>query len=188
MERNDTQLAERLKSRDADTLRVIIRHYSGYVMAVVSHTLPGYTRREDREELVSDVFVALWNNVPKLKPQASLKPWLAVAARNKALNWARARARRVAEVPLDAIDDESFYAHRTDNEGTDNDEASGFLHALLESLDERSRDVLTRHYYLQQSVREIAQDTGQTESSVKTRLHRGRRGLRARLGEKGASL
>jgi RNA polymerase sigma-70 factor (ECF subfamily) len=185
-EKDDRQLTARLKGRDTRALREVIRRYSGYVSAVIRHTLRERLRLEDCEELCADVFVSLWHSVPELKPGASLKPWLAVVARNKAHNWTRGR--RVQELPLDEADESSgasqlraleqeMSASRWDGDWDATDE----LTSALATLDEKSRDILTRHYYLQQTVREIAGDTGSSEASVKTRLYRGRRSLRESL-------
>jgi RNA polymerase sigma-70 factor (ECF subfamily) len=178
--KNDGQLAARLKGRDTQALREIIRRYSGYVSAVVRNTLSGHLQREDCEELCADVFAALWRSVPKLKPGASLRPWLAVVARNKAYNWTRTR--RLTEVSLndpDQLAQLNLLEQEIGSSRWDEDwEAADELTNALKTLDQKSREMLTRHYYLQQSIREIADDTGFTEASVKTRLHRSRRSLR----------
>jgi RNA polymerase sigma-70 factor (ECF subfamily) len=178
--KDDGQLAARLKGRDTQALREIIRRYGNYVAAVARNTLFGHLRREDLEELCADVFEALWRSVPELKPGASLRPWLAVVARNKAYNWARVR--HVTEVSLsdpEQLAQLNLLEQEIGSSRWDEDwEAADELANALKTLDEKSRDILTRHYYLQQSIREIANDTDSTEASVKTRLHRSRRNLR----------
>ncbi|MDR1422879.1 MAG: hypothetical protein LBI64_08480, partial [Coriobacteriales bacterium] len=99
---SDRRLLKALRKGDRQALERAIDEYGGYVAAVVRHTLDdarGQLRSEDCEELVSDVFVALWRTAPRLRADSRLKPWLAVVARNQALNWARERSHRVMTVP-----------------------------------------------------------------------------------------
>ncbi len=51
--------------------------YTGYVTTVACRTLGTQLRHEDLEEVVSDVFLALWQHAGTLDPSRPLRPWLA---------------------------------------------------------------------------------------------------------------
>ena len=57
------------------------------------------------------------------------------------------------------------------------------LYAALDTLDEKRRVTVVLYYFDDRSVREIAQATGVTEGTVKSRLFSARRHLRQALTE-----
>src|SRR6478752_2878417 len=60
--------------------------------------------RSVAEEVVQDTFLALWNRAELYDPVlGELRSWLAVVARNRALNRVRWRLRRVPAEPLSAV-------------------------------------------------------------------------------------
>ena len=60
------------------------------------------------EEVVQDAFLTLWNRAELYDPElGELRSWLAVVARNRALNRVRARLRRVPAQPLSALTGEA---------------------------------------------------------------------------------
>ena len=99
---NEQELLADLRANDETALERVIEHFGGYVAAVVRNALGSQATAEDIEELVSDVFVALWKNASRLREGTSLKPWLAVVARNAALKWCRTAHHCV---PLSALGD-----------------------------------------------------------------------------------
>ena len=82
---DERRLAERLNKKSRGALEQAIRQFTPYVGVVVWRTLSGScAAREDVEEVVSDVFLALWVHAGELDPAQGLRPWLAAVARNKA--------------------------------------------------------------------------------------------------------
>jgi RNA polymerase sigma-70 factor (ECF subfamily) len=206
-----------LRRGDKQALERVIDEYSGYVAAVVRHTLDdarGQLRAQDCEELVSDVFVALWRAASRLRADSRLKPWLAVAARNRALNWARERSRRIVTVPnmtemlfgedalagagapgwSDALAGADVSGLATRQAGGEQSPPPEPLETLardalitdaLALLDEQSRRLMVGYYLEDQSIRELAEATGYSEPSIKSRLFRSRKLLKKYLQQEG---
>lgn len=172
----DYELLSMLKQRDPDALEAAIHRYAGYVAAVVKKTLGGLATAEDVEELTSDAFVALWEHAEKLREDSSLKYWLAVVARNGTL---KRLGRTRLEEPLE---DNLLFAEESppQDEAERRDEARQVREAV-ESLDEEDQDIFLRHYFWYQSVSQIARETGKNDSTIKSRLKRGREKLRKKL-------
>jgi RNA polymerase sigma-70 factor (ECF subfamily) len=55
----------------------------------------------------------------------------------------------------------------------------------LGGLDPAQAELLLRRYFDGRSVRQIAQELGESEKAVESRLHRGREALRKRLTQGG---
>ena len=90
----------RLILREPETgLEEAMRRYAPFVKAAAGRVLPGAP--QEVEECMTDTFIALWKNAGTLLDrQIPPKAWLAVTARNKALNRLRALRRQNA-LPLD---------------------------------------------------------------------------------------
>lgn len=178
----DSELIKQLKKQDPAGLEAAIDRYSGYVMAVVHHTLGNKTPEEDKEELVSDAFVALWKNAAKLKKDGRLKPWLAVVARNMALN--RLRVFRPTE---ELREDHASTGADDVLAVVEREEQAGAIQQALDELSEEDRLIFRKYYYGHQKIPEIAKETGLKESTIKSRLHRGRKTLKTMLMSEGCT-
>ena len=143
--------------------------YLPYVSAVVWHILRNAMPAEDGEEIVSDVFLAAWGRPEALRPGA-VKAWLGAVARHKAKNKLRQRGRTL---PLE--DDMIDIPGPGDPAGeVERAEEQALVRRALQSLGEPDREIFLRHYYYAQSVKEVADAMRLNESTVKTRLRRGR--------------
>lgn len=165
---NDKDLVERLKLDDTQALDLVITNYSRYVVTVIINRLGDAFDMEDAKELASCVFFSLWKHRRELHTDR-LRGWLAAAARNEALSFLRKRrAETVSEEDCSLIDDKSPQLI------CEQGEKAAFLRNALDTLDPRSREIIVRHYYYNQSVAAIASQMSLTASNVKVRLMRGR--------------
>ena len=136
---------------------------------------------EDAEEVVSDVFLAAWNQAEDLQV-GNAKAWLASVARNTARKKLRAVGR---DLPLeeDVLEMPDQAGPETALEKT---EERLLVNWAVNDLPVQDREVFLRHYYYAQTVREISQEMTLNESTVKTKLRRGRAKLKETLTRWGA--
>lgn len=163
----------KLKKGSEDALRWFIQRYSGYVATVVHNVIGQSMAEADIEEVVSDVFVALWRNAPTIR---SPKGFLGTTARNLAKNKARTQN---LTLPLDeqilhleGLTMEDLWERRELNEAV--------KQAVLE-MRQPDKDIFLRFYYYYQSLEEISAQMSIPLSTVKSRLRRGRSKLEATL-------
>ena len=64
----EEKLLRGLRSRQSAALEAMIAQYNRYVATILTAVLGVNARKEDVEELSSDVFVAVWNHADALKP------------------------------------------------------------------------------------------------------------------------
>jgi RNA polymerase sigma-70 factor (ECF subfamily) len=153
------------------------------------------------EEVVQDTFLALWDRADRYDPQlGELRSWLAVVARNRALNRVRARLRRVPAEPLSAVTGDGPEAGAMlDWLLSDGDplaasapaalpeaqvvdvETAAELARLVEDLPGAERAVLLLAYREGLSQTEIAERLGWPLGTVKTRTRRALARLRLTL-------
>lgn len=169
----DRELTRLLQAHPEEGLEAAMLEYAPLVKGILCRILP--QNPCDREECMADVFVALWRNAAKLEATCTpLRPWLAVAARNRGIDCYNALRRRET-VTLGELAE-------FDRAAT---EAADLVGALVAAMTPPDRDIFLRKYYLLQSGKEIAAALGMSVENVNTRLSRGRDRLRRELTEKG---
>ena len=154
----------------------------GFACGLAGSVLRG--RPRDAEEVVSDAFLALWEHAGQVEP-GKLRPWLGRVVRNKALNRLRALG---GELPLE----EDWLALEPDRrpgpaEAVEQAERAELIRALLNGLSPQDRAIFLRHYYYGQTAADIGAALAMPPSTVKVRLHRGRKKLKELLMERGYS-
>lgn len=169
-------ILRKMRSADPDGLQELMNRYIPYVSTIVWNILRGCMTPEDAEEVVSDVFLAAWNQAADIK-SGSAKAWLGAVARNKA----KTKLRKMGqELPLEEdmldIPDE-----HTPADAAERAEEQKLVRRAVDGLPEPDREIFLRHYYYAQTVQEISQKMRLNESTIKTKLRRGRMRLRAVL-------
>lgn len=176
---DEKELLRRIRKGDTDALQQIIDGYSGYVYAIVKNIIQPPLQPEDIEEVVSDVFLRLWEKAETVDADR-LRSWLAAVTRNRAKDKLRALH---LSLPLeeDVLD--------CTVEGPEEDalrrEAGRIAREAVESLPEPDRSIFLRFYYLYQKTGDIAAALHMKPAAVRARLSRGRERLKAMLEERG---
>jgi RNA polymerase sigma-70 factor (ECF subfamily) len=142
-----------------------------------------FTRERDvLNELVQDVFVEVYFSLKNYKGKSPLLHWIRRIAtrvgyrfwKNKARD--RQRNQELLETKLEAIQPEQ---HTTPSETGD------FLYTLLETLPAKERLILTLHYFEGYEIKEIAEQTGWSQTMIKVRSFRARQKLKSQLERAG---
>jgi RNA polymerase sigma-70 factor, ECF subfamily len=157
-------------ARDGDRVAFarLYERYGRMVHGVLLARVP----RGQVEDLIQDVFLLALERLGSLRDPARFGGWLAMIARNRAIDFHR-RSRDTVELS----DELAGPAMDTDTPR----EALGVL-ALLRELPEAYRETLVLRLVEGMSGPEIAARTGMTEGSVRVNLHRGMKLLRNKLG------
>lgn len=173
----DESLIRQLKKGNRRALDQAVVRFTPYVSAAAWRVLaPSSAAREDLEEVVSDVFLALWTHAGEVDP-ARLKAWLGAVARNKAVDRLRALP---PTCPL--REEDAGGAPGPEEEALLRDQAQR-LYAAVEAMEEPDRTLFLRHYYEGEPLKDAARALGLSLSAAKTRLHRGRKRLKQQLTE-----
>lgn len=166
---------ELIRNKDPDGLSVLMNRYIPYVSAIVWNILLFSMTVQDAEEVVSDVFMAAWNQPQDLQP-GKVKQWLGAVARNKARNALRGAA---TDLPLE--EDVLELPDDSPLEKVEREEEVRLVRQAIDALPQKDREIFLRHYYYIQPVAEISREMRMPEATVKTRLRRGRMKLKEYL-------
>ena len=174
-------MLKKIRDRDPAGLEALMDRYTPYVSAIVWNILRFSMQPEDAEEVVSDVFLAAWNQAEDLQ-LGKIKAWLAGVARNTA----RKKLRNIdQELPLE--EDILELPEQAGLESAlEKTEERFLVNWAVNDLPEQDREVFLRHYYYAQTVQEISKEMTLNESTIKTKLRRGRTKLKETLTRWGA--
>lgn len=127
------------------------------------------------EDVVQDVFLALWREPAKFDPRrGSLRTYIALMARSRALDRVRTRAAREAAATRLQVEEE--HAWRVEEPPEEvvarRERALGALHAVRD-LPDAQREAIALTYAGGLSAREVAARTGVPLGTAKSRLRLG---------------
>jgi RNA polymerase sigma-70 factor, ECF subfamily len=130
--------------------------------------------RTEAEDIAQDATLRAWRKRDSLRNHESRKAWLATIVRNEALReFARKRP-----APTDTIE----FAHGHDDDRVLSMVERADLHAALERLNKRDRQLVRLRYDEDMTQEAIAHRLGIPLGTVKVRLHRVRAKLRREIG------
>lgn len=176
---------QRLREGDAAALEELMDEYGQYVYKLIARILHGLANSGDIEECCSDTFVTAWDKREFFDPQrGSLRTWILILARYKALDYRRRLSRQQRMVPGLLLTGD-FISVGADLAADKNPEAcllqkegQARMQRALESLPEAEKEILYRRYFLEESVEHIAADLGVSRGAADNRLWRARQSLK----------
>lgn len=171
----EIRLLRQLRNSDTGAIEKIIDKYSPYVVTVIMNRLGAFSSMEDAEELASNVFYSLWEHRQRLSTD-NLRGWLAAAARNEACSFLRKKRFETVD-----IDDCITIAANDTQKLCEEKERNEYLRRTLAELDDQSHEVFVRYFFYGQSIAAISDIMSLNQSTVKSRLHRGKAKLREKL-------
>lgn len=166
-------ILRKMRQGDPAGLEALMDRYIPYVSTIVWNILRSSMAKEDAEEVVSDVFLEAWSQAEKLQ-SGFVKAWLGAVARNKA----KTKLRQMGhDLPLEEdileIPDECTPVTLAEQA-----EERKQVRRAIDQLGDPDREIFLRHYYYAQTIAEIGQRMGLNESTIKTKLRRGRMRLK----------
>lgn len=150
----ERRLIKQLKQHDPDALSELMQQYTAYVGTIVRNILGKVLTESDVEEVTADVFVIVWNHSKEIQ-QGKLRPYLATVARNCAKNRLRGYQETVG---LEQV--ESICCCEDIEQEIDQKILAEMLQDVLDALAPKDREILVRHYYYYEGVKQIAEDLG----------------------------
>ena len=181
----DDEIIRLLEARREDGLSALSAHYGAYCRQIALR-LTG--QPEDAEEIVNDVWLRVWESVPRQKPN-SLRHYLAKLTRNLAFDRIRsqnAEKRGGTELPLVLEELENCLpAGETPESSLSAKELGVAINRFLDCQPHRTQDIFLRRYFFAETVSEIALRYRMREDNVRLTLSRTRAKLKTYLKQGG---
>lgn len=158
---------------DARAYRALLHLSASRLRAYFRHRLSG--RDADVEDLVQETLLAIHNKRASYLPSLPFAPWLYAIARYRLIDFLRREGRR-ATVPLDNVPDLSV------DDQSEAVLAEIDIDRLLDGLSPKQAAAIRLTRIDGLSVREAAEQSGQSEPAVKVNVHRGLGRLITKMG------
>ncbi len=183
VQRRDLILIERARAGDLAAFNDLVELYQDQLFALVARMVPD---RDQASDAVQEAFFSAFRNLAGFRG-GSVKSWLNRICVNAAMDTQRARRRRPVQ-PYPELDDDSWQPPT----GPDADperqvviaERGRALADALARITEDQRAAIVLFDVEGYDYAEIAELTGVSLGTVKSRIHRGRLALRALLEDR----
>jgi RNA polymerase sigma-70 factor (ECF subfamily) len=180
VQRRDLILFERAREGDLDAFNDIVRLYQDQLFALIVRMVPD---RDQAADVVQEAFFSAYKHLDSFRG-GSVKSWLNRIAVNAAMDTQRAKKRRPAQ-PYPELEDESWQppaGEEADPERTAlSAERTRALRQALAAITDDQRAAIVLYDIEGYDYLEIAEMTGVSLGTVKSRIHRGRLALRGQL-------
>ena len=170
----DQYYISRVLAGDRNAFAGLVNKHKTFVFSIVFRILQN---REDAEEISQDVFVKVFQTLPTFQGKSKFSTWLYRIAYNAAIS--RSRKKHFDTISMDDVrpdlqpSEEMILSVMT----KDVPEQTELLKFVVASLPEDDQLLITLFYQMDNSIEDIAEITGLSESNTKVRLH----GIRKKL-------
>lgn len=171
---SDEQLMEQYLRGDMRAFGQLHARHEPLVRRVVARNV---FRAVDIDDLVQQTFLQLHASRASYRSGERLKPWLCAVARNVCRDYGRRKKRR----PETAFEMDDLSAERPSPLPGELEHAWAPLGAALASLSAVTQRIFHEHFVEDRPLVDIARELRTNPSTVRVRMHRGCRQLRAAL-------
>ena len=155
--------------------------FYGYVYIIVKNGVSSHITDEDIEEIISDVFVAIWKNSERLSATTALKAYLAGTAKNRIKNKYR---KTEANISISEYEEKIIENSNLEKLAEEN-EQNLIIKNTLKTLKTEEYEIFIMFYCEAKTIKEIAEKLKFSTSKVKVILHRVRKKIKRNLEDGG---
>lgn len=181
----DEELVAAILDGDAALYTDLVERYRGRLINYLNRFLGN---AEESEELSQEVFLRVYRALDRYNPRYRFSTWLFRVAKNAAIDLIRKR--RLKLVPMQRVGmdgrtrEREFESEERDPYRTlRNLERRHAIGAAIDGLGEEYRELIQLRHFAEMTYEEIAEFKGMPLGTVKNKLFRGRRMLKARLAD-----
>ena len=176
----DRELVDRLRRGDRDALERIYEKYKDDLLTIARCMLAD---RAGAEDCLHDVFVSLVADSARVRPDGNLKGYLLTAIANRSRDRLRKRGRCRQGPETTGEMDIAMAGNRADPAAVmvEREEAQRLYRAIA-ALPAQQRTVITLRLHGEMTFEEIAQQTGVSNNTIRSRYRYGLEKLRSSLG------
>ena len=183
---NDLEIIALYFERDETAIKETDAKYGKLCHSIAQNIL---NNKQDSEECVNDTYIGVWNAIPPTRPN-SLMAFVCRITRNLSLKRLEAmtRQKRSAATIVSLEELAEVMPDEKIASGVSDGDIARAISEFLRNENEDVRNVFMRKYYFFDSIGDIAERFGFTESKVKSMLFHTRNKLRDYLIKEGVEI
>lgn len=182
---NDSEIIDLYLERNEDAVKITSEKYGARLYAIAY----GITSdASDAEECENDTYLQAWKLIPPNEPRNYFLSFLSRITRSTALDKCRKKKRGKRNMKYAELTSEiEECIPDTDNVETETDarELGRVIGEFLKQKSVEARGIFMRRYWYMDSIKEISEKFGVSESNVGVILYRTRKELKAYLEKEG---
>jgi RNA polymerase sigma-70 factor (ECF subfamily) len=173
---SDATLVARCREGDDDAWRELVDRFARYVHAICvgAFRLPAH----DAEDVFQDVFAKTWAELPRLRDDAAIRPWLGQLTRRTCIDRLRAARPQVDDDAVDIPDPVDALAEI---------ELALDVRQCLTGIGETCSEILDRFFARDESYRTIGDALELPAGTIASRISRCLEKLKAAMEDPGTS-
>lgn len=180
--RKDEKLIEKALDGSQASWVILVKRYEGLVY--------NYCQRmtfnsADAMDLMQEVFLAVYRNLPGYRGDGKFKSWMMRIAANKTTDFIRARARNPLHQATTVFEND-LHSHHSPQQDYEELSENRRILSMLATLSDEQRLVVELKFFQHFTFEEISQQTGVAISTIKTRLYSALQKLKGHLEIKNA--
>lgn len=161
---DEEKLIESAKNGDGESFEIL---YKRYIKIVYGYVYNKVNRKEDAEDLTSEIWIATLKSLSHYEGNSSFKNWLFGIVKHKIMDFYQEKY-KIEKTPLV----EEIFLEEEKNNEDQGSEKEKRIAVLLQKLPENYRQVLMLRFLKGYTTAEIAQQLGLTISNVKVIQYR----------------
>lgn len=173
---NDEKLIEKALGGSQRSWVNLVKRYEGLVY---NYCLRMTFNASDAMDLMQEVFLATYRNLPSYRGQNQFKGWMMRIAANKTTDFLRSRGRnplhRAGEVTEESYDSPEIHSSHSHNHDPakqyDLEKTNQQIKKILDRLPDEQKLVVELKFFQHFTFDEISHQTGTSINTVKTRLY-----------------
>jgi len=179
MEKHADQIyIDKVLSGDTNAFAYLINKYKDMTYTLAIKVVKNH---EDAEEVAQDSFLKAYEKLDSFKGNSKFSTWLYTIVYRNAIT--KIRKKKVATSDIDSyvLDNYSEGSEFPQIEAIKNGEQQKYVREAVDRLPEKDALLITLFYMNDNSVEEIEEITGLTQSNIKVKLFRARKKLNSEL-------
>ncbi len=169
----------------AGNIKAFDQLYARYCKKLLSFSISIIKSREEAENIVQEVFLALWMNRDKIGSDASVKYYIFTITYNTAISALRKKAKD--EKFFEQLKNMQELSVEPDNLHSEYSELEGKLSEIINELPARQREVFILHKINGLKYHEIATKLNISVNTIENHMSRALKTIRNKLGENSIS-
>jgi len=179
MDKNSDHIyIDKVLAGDTNAFAYLINRYKNMTYTIAIKIVKSH---EDAEEVAQDSFLKAYEKLNTFKGNAKFSTWLYTIVYRNAIT--KIRKKKVTTTDIDdyVIDNHSEGDDFPQLEALKNEEQQKYVRQAIEKLTEKDALLITLFYMNDNSIEEIEQITGLSQSNIKVKLFRARKKLNLEL-------
>lgn len=175
---SDIECIQRIRMGDTHAFVHLVHRYQRMIFSLV---LKMVDKEADAEDLTQEIFIKVYQSIPKFREDSKFSTWLYRIACNFCFSYMRRPIDNVLSLNEEITSSEDYSDFEENMEQTTKEERMQWLDIVLKLLPAEELWIVTLYYKESMPLREISQITGIGESNVKVKLYRARKWMKSEI-------